>query len=284
MADYHRPDRMEDALGLLATGGVTIAAGCTDLFPATQARNLPGAVLDITRLPGLRGIVETEGGIRIGAATTWSDVLAAGLPPAFDMLKHSAREVGSCQIQNAGTLAGNLCNASPAADGVPCLLALDASVDLTSVEGSRSLPLSDFITGPRQTDLRQGEMLTAIHIPRAAMRSRSRFIKLGARRFLVISIAMVAARLEVLEGRVTQAALAIGACGPVATRLPELEQVLLGQPFDAELPELASEALIAPALSPIADIRADAAYRIHAAAELMRRALSDVVGQQDSAA
>jgi CO/xanthine dehydrogenase FAD-binding subunit len=276
---------MEDALGLLATGGVTIAAGCTDLFPATEARSLPGAVLDITRLPGLRGIGNTGNGLRLGAATTWSDVLAADLPPAFDMLKQAAREVGSCQIQNAGTLAGNLCNASPAADGVPCLLALDASVELTSAEGNRSLPLSDFITGPRRTDLRLAEILTSIHVPKSAMPGRSRFLKLGARRYLVISIAMVAARLEVIAGRVTQAALAIGACGPVATRLPDLEQVLIGRSFDANLPELATEALIAPALSPIADMRADAAYRTHAAAELMQRALFDLVAvQQDNAA
>lgn len=284
MAAYHRPDRMEDALGLLAEGGVTIAAGCTDLFPATEARSLPGAVLDITGIEALRGVGPVSSGFRIGAATTWSDVIAADLPPAFDMLKEAAKEVGSCQIQNAGTIAGNLCNASPAADGVPCLLALDAKVELTSIRGVRTLPLSAFITGPRQTALSHGEMLSAIHVPQGAVRGRSRFAKLGARRYLVISIAMVAVRIEVEDGHVKQAALAIGACGPVATRLPELERALIGRPLDSSLPALATDALITPALAPIADIRADAAYRAHAAAELVRRALADLAHEPEAAA
>lgn len=284
MADYHRPDTMEDALGLLAQGGMTIAAGCTDLFPATDARRLPGSVLDITGIATLRGIDETLAGLRIGGATTWSDVIAADLPPAFDMLKEAAREVGSCQIQNAGTLAGNLCNASPAADGVPCLLALDATVELTSIQGVRTVPLTAFIAGPRQTVLAPGELLSAIHVPQSAVQGRSRFKKLGARRYLVISIAMVAARIEVENGHVKQAALAIGACGPVATRLPGLENALVGQGFDMALPDLAKEALVAPALDPIRDIRADAPYRRHAAEELVRRALADLVADETEAA
>ncbi len=284
MAAYHRPDRMEDALGLLAEGGVTIAAGCTDLFPATEARSLPGSVLDITGIKALRGIGSASSGFRIGAATTWSDVIAADLPPAFDMLKEAAKEVGSRQIQNAGTIAGNLCNASPAADGVPCLLTLDAKVELTSIQGVRTLPLKAFITGPRQTALAPGEMLSAIHVPQSAVQGRSRFAKLGARRYLVISIAMVAVRIEVEDGHVKQAALAIGACGPVATRLPELEQALIGQPVDSSLPALATDSIITTALAPIADIRADATYRAHAAAELMRRALADLAQEYEAAA
>jgi CO/xanthine dehydrogenase FAD-binding subunit len=271
---------MEDALGLLAKGGVTIAAGCTDLFPATEARSLPGSVLDITGIKALRGIGPTSSGFRIGGATTWSDVIAADLPPAFDMLKEAAREVGSRQIQNAGTIAGNLCNASPAADGVPCLLALDAKVELTSLQGVRTVPLKAFITGPRQTALAPGEMLSAIHVPQSAVQGRSRFVKLGARRYLVISIAMVAARITVENGHVKQAALAVGACGPVATRLPELEDALIGRAFDPDLPGIVTESLIASALNPIGDIRADASYRSHAAAELLRRALADLAAAE----
>lgn len=271
---------MEDALGLLAKGGVTIAAGCTDLFPATEARSLPGSVLDITGIKALRGIGPTSFGFRIGGAATWSDVIAADLPPAFDMLKEAAREVGSRQIQNAGTIAGNLCNASPAADGVPCLLALDAAVELTSIQGTRTVPLKAFITGARQTALARDEMLSAIHVPQSAVQGRSRFVKLGARRYLVISITMVAARVEVEGGRVKQAALAVGACGPVATRLSQLEDALMGQGFDPALPGIVTEALIAPALDPIGDIRADAPYRSHAAGELLRRALANLVAAE----
>ena len=139
---YHRPETLQDALALLNGTALTVAAGCTDLFPATPAQELAGQVLDITAIAALRGIDEGADGWRLGAATTWSDILRASLPPAFDMLKQAAREVGSVQIQNAGTVAGNLCNASPAADGVPPLLALDARVRLASVRGGRPVNCS----------------------------------------------------------------------------------------------------------------------------------------------
>lgn len=276
MTVYHRPDTLTDALGLLAQAPMTIAAGCTDLFPATDRRALPGTVLDITGIDGLRGISQTANGLCIGATTSWTDVIRANLPPAFDMLKESAREVGSVQIQNAGTVAGNLCNASPAADGVPCLLALDAQVRVASATGDRTLPLSDFITGPRQTALRPGELLTAIEIPQSAVTGRSRFLKLGARRYLVISIAMVAARLEVRQGQIAQAAIAVGACSAVATRLTALETALQGVATAENLAHIVTDDLIAPDLSPIDDIRADRDYRITTAAELVRRALDDL--------
>ena len=142
------------------------------------------------------------------------------------------------QIQNAGTLAGNLCNASPAADGVPALLVLDAEVELASAAGTRRLALADFILGNRKTARRPGELVTAVRIPKASAAGRSHFVKLGARRYLVISIVMAAARLAVDEaGLVSEAAIAVGACSAVAQRLPALEAALLGEPADATLAE-----------------------------------------------
>lgn len=284
MAAYHRPDTLEAALGVLAGGTVTIAAGCTDLFATTPARVLPGAVLDITGIEALRGVTREAGGaVRFGATTTWSDVIAADLPPAFDMLKEAAREVGSRQIQNAGTVAGNICNASPAADGMPCLLALDAEVEISARAGVRRLPLAAFVTGPRRTAIGPGEMVTAIRVPAAATAGHSRFLKLGARAYLVISIAMVAVRLEVAAGRVARAAIAAGACGPVATRLGALEAALTGAPL-AGLGARVDPALVARALAPIDDIRASGPYRAVAAAELVRRALDDLAGVAEAAA
>lgn len=277
MVPYARPATLTEALQHLAEVPATIAAGCTDLFPATDRPTLAGPILDLTGIAGLDGIDHQSGYWRIGANATWTDLLRTDLPPAFDMLKDAAREVGSVQIQNAGTIVGNICNASPAADGVPPLLALDAEVMLASQNGSRQLALENFLTGPRQTALAPGEIVTALRIPDAAAQGRSRFLKLGARRYLVISIAMVAVRLEVAAGdnQATQAALAVGACGPVATRLPALEAALRNQPIDT-LPDLITEAAIAPFLSPIDDIRATAAYRLTATAELLRRALRDL--------
>lgn len=275
MSSYYRPATLTDALGVLAETGAVVAAGCTDLFPATDRQQLAGPVLDITAITGLRGVSRTDEGWRIGATTTWSDLLAAELPPAFDMMKQAAAEVGSVQIQNAGTVAGNLCNASPAADGVPPLLALDAEVELTGADGTRRLPLAGFLTGVRQTRCRADELLTAVHVPDSAGQGTSRFLKLGARKYLVISIAMVAVRQHVVDGVVTDMALAIGSCSAVAVRLRELERALIGRPIHG-LSDHLTDADVAACLSPISDIRADASYRAGAATELLRRALSDL--------
>lgn len=276
MAAYLRPDTLDEAFAALTHAAPLVAAGCTDLFPATEQQELPGPILDITSIAGLRGIRETDAGWRIGATTRWSDVIAADLPDAFDMLKQAAHQVGSVQIQNSGTVAGNLCNASPAADGVPPLLALNAEVELSSQKGTRQLPLSRFLLGVRKTALAPGEILTAIVVPHSAGAGISRFSKLGARSYMVISIAMVAARLSVKKGRVDQVAISVGACSAVACRLAALEQALQGLLL-ADVATAITPDLIAPALSPIDDIRGDAAYRTDAAVTLVARVLNDLV-------
>ncbi len=270
MTDFLRPATLTETLALMAGGGVVPLAGGTDLYPATQRRALPGRVLDVTGLPGLSGLTPGPDGLRIGAATTWTALARADLPPALTALQQAAAEVGGIQIQNAGTIGGNLCNASPAADGVPPLLVLGAEVELASHRGSRRLPLSDFLTGPRQTARQADELLTALHVPADALSGRSHFLKLGARAYLVISIAMTAARIEVQEGRITRAALAVGACSATARRLPLVEAALTGADI-TKAPRLIRDADVAAALSPLDDLRASAAYRASAAAELLRR-------------
>jgi CO/xanthine dehydrogenase FAD-binding subunit len=276
---YDRPDTLPEALAILAREPRVVLAGGTDLYPATTAPVLPGAILDITGLGELSGITRVPGHVRIGACTTWAAIRDAALPPAFDALRAAAAEVGGQQIQNAGTIGGNLCNASPAADGVPPLLALDAEVELAAAAGRRRLPLAAFLRDARRTALGPSEILTAVLVPDAATEGRSAFLKLGARRYLVISIAMVAVRLAVADGRVRAAALAVGACGPVAARLPALEARLLGAPAGLALADLVDPAAVAAALRPIDDVRASAGYRATAAAELLRRALRTLVGQ-----
>src|SRR5712671_6018930 len=142
--------------------GVQVLSGGTDFYPALGDRIAQEPVMDISGLRELRGVSTEANYIRIGGLTTWSDIIRAPLPRCFDALKAAAREVGSVQIQNRGTVAGNLCNASPAADGVPPLLALDAEVELVSTSGMRRMPLGDFITGNRKTLRRPDEMLTAV--------------------------------------------------------------------------------------------------------------------------
>jgi CO/xanthine dehydrogenase FAD-binding subunit len=268
---YHQPATLEDALWQLAEAPHRLLAGGTDVFPALQNRPLTGDILDLSRIASLQQITQDDASWQIGAGVTWTGLIKAELPPAFDSLKQAAREVGSIQIQNRGTIGGNLCNASPAADGVPPLLVLDAEMVLTSRRETRTLPLGAFILANRKTALKPDEILTAIRVPKASTGGISRFEKLGARRYLVISIAMLAVRLEVAKGIIQQAALAVGACSPVAQRLFVIEQALIGQPIE----KLAHGALTfeAPTLSPIDDVRATAAYRNEAVAELIGRAL-----------
>lgn len=273
---YQRPDNLTDAFDMLASPGVRVLAGGTDVFPGTQGGTLTGDILDITAVAGLGGISRTTDGWRLGALCTFSQIIAADLPAAFDALKVAAQQVGSVQIQNSATLAGNLCNASPAADGVPPLLILDASLEISSNKGIRQLPLADFITGVRRVDLAQGELLTAIHIPDTATQGHSVFSKLGARKYLVISIAMVALRMVLQAGKITEAAVAVGACSPVAQRLGGLEAALIGAaPDDPGRWAKALDKEIETVLSPISDIRSDADYRRVAAAELINRCIQD---------
>lgn len=271
-ADYRRPATMAEALALLADGDWAVLAGGTDYYPGLRDRPPSGPIIDITGIDGLRGIREDARYWRIGALTTWSDVIAAELPPAFDALKQAAREVGSVQIQNRASVAGNLCNASPAADGVPPLMVLDAEVVLSHATNSRQLTLDAFILGNRATALAPGEIVTEILIPKASGDGTSHFEKLGARRYLVISIAMAAARIAIdAQGKISAAAISVGACSAVARRLSGLEARLIGQPAtDEALADIGTEDVTA--LSPIDDVRAPATYRVDAAVELVRRA------------
>jgi CO/xanthine dehydrogenase FAD-binding subunit len=235
-------------------------------------------VVDISGLGELKGVVTEPKYVRIGGLTTWSEMVKTPLPPCFDGLKAAAREIGGIQIQNRATVAGNLCNASPAADSVPPLLALDAEVELASQAGTRRIPLADFIVGNRKTLRQPGEILSQIFVPRTVENAVSRFLKLGARRYLVISIAMVAAVIQKdSAGRVADARVAIGSCSAVAQRLTKLERAMVGAPAAFGLGSLATADHLKN-LSPIDDVRATAAYRRDAALRLVQRALDACAG------
>jgi CO/xanthine dehydrogenase FAD-binding subunit len=273
---YLRPTQLADAVAALARAPLAVLAGGTDFYPARVGRAVADDILDITALAALKGIVEESDRFRVGAAVTWSELIAAELPGWFEGLKLAAREVGGVQIQNAGTVAGNLCNASPAADGVPALLALDAAVELVSQQGRRVLPLAAFITGNRRTARRADELMTAVLVPKPRHPARAAFAKLGARRYLVISIVMASAAIEIAETRVAAARVAVGACSPVAQRLPALEAALVGRAAAPGLGEaVAPEHLLA--LSPIDDVRGTAVYRREAGRTLVARLLEGLV-------
>lgn len=295
-AKYFRPENLEESLALLAQRSLRVVAGATDVYPARVAgRTWGGAAaeswLDISAVASLASITRTQSGWRIGALVTWSELVAADLPVCFSGLKAAAREVGGLQIQNRATLVGNLCNASPAADGVPPLLCLNATVELASESGTRELPLAEFILGNRQTARQPSELVTAIIVPVFNVSSNShtgmtdtdelvahsqhnldsRFFKLGARKYLVISIVMAAGIVQWDDNKnLTDCRFSVGSCSPVAVRLPALENDLLGLNLDdlaqgrVNLRELVAAHHVQQ-LSPIDDVRADAAYRHQAA-------------------
>lgn len=269
---------MDEAVSVLASTGGQILAGGTDFYPTLGERLPQGNVIDITELDEIRGISFEANSIRIGGLTTWTEIIRTPLPRCFDCLKQAAREVGSVQIQNRGTVAGNLCNASPAADGVPPLLALDAQVELISTSEKRLVPLGQFLTGNRKTLRHPTEVLTAIVVPRRIENAASTFLKLGARRYLVISISMVAAVVhQDADGRVAEAHIAVGSCSATARRLTQLENDLIGLPASQAVGAAKAEHL--SPLSPIDDIRATANYRRDASLTLVRRALSNCMGR-----
>jgi len=290
---YLRPESLGQALAALADPAhsrpadpldrLTPLAGGTDFYPARAGaeawgRPSPRNVLDLSRIPELDGVDRApDGSVRIGARVTWTGAMEAGLPPAFRCLETAGREVGGAQVQNRGTLVGNLCNASPAADGVPPLLALDAEVEIASVRGVRRVPLADFVLGNRKTALAPDELATAIHVPPQPDGLATTFLKLGARTYLVISIVMVAAGLAVgPDGRIAAARVAVGACSAAATRLRALEADLVGAPAAGAVDRV-MPAHLAP-LAPIDDVRGTAAYRLEAALVLVRRAIGHLGG------
>lgn len=280
VSNYLKPRTLDEAVSLLAGSDAQILSGGTDFYPALGEKLPQGTIVDVSALRELRGISISADHIRIGGLTTWTEVIRAPLPRCFDALKAAAREVGSVQIQNRGTVAGNLCNASPAADGVPPLLVLDAVVELISAAARRQMPLAEFIVGNRKTLRRPDEVLSGILIPRTAEDASSVFLKLGARRYLAISISMVAALIQRDDaGRVAVARVAVGSCSARARRLRDLEKNLAGLPCAPGIGDRVTEAHLS-SLSPIDDVRATAEYRRDASRILVRRALEACVGQR----
>ena len=283
MGAYLRPAAVGAALDALAERGPggspwVVVAGATDYYPARVGRLPDEDVLDVTAIVGLRGVTQIHGGWWIGALTTWTDLVEASLPPMFDGLKAAAIAVGGLQIQARATIVGNVCNASPAADAAPNLFALDAAVDLESSRGIRRVPIGEFVLGNRRTARAPDELVTGLFVPEplAGTTVRSAFEKLGTRAYLVISIAMVGAVIEVAEGRIARARIAVGACSEVAQRLPELEFSLEGAAATPESAGLARPEHLA-ALRPIDDVRGSAEYRRDAALTTVGRALERVL-------
>ncbi len=276
------PDRLDDALAALDSDpALTVLAGGTDLMvELNYGRRRPLDVLSLRRLAGLRDwhVERTAAGadgVVLGAAVTYTTLLGDELAGLLPALAQAARTVGSPQIRNTGTIGGNLVTGSPAGDTLPVLVALEATVELASARhGARRLPVSEFLTGPKQTARRPDELLVAVRVP--AARGRSEFLKIGVRNAMVIAVANCALVVD-RERRALRCAL--GSVGPVPIRDEGAElwaTTRLDWDGDAAPHPSVIEGFgrrMAAAARPIDDHRATAAYRRHAVGVMARRAL-----------
>jgi len=259
-----RPRSLRDALRRLAAEPLTPIAGCTDVYVGLHFGQLDARrFLDLWGLDELRGIRSQAGGVRIGALTTYTDLIGSRLIEArVPMLAAAAREVGGAQIQNRGTIGGNVANASPAGDTLPVLAAAGARVVLHSASSERAVPLSAFYPGYRLTVRRSDELITAIEIPR--LTGRQWWRKVGTRRAQAISKVMMAG----LRGEVVR--VAVGAVAPTVVVAAKAAAVLAGGGPIAE-----ARAALDAEIAPIDDLRSTRAYRREVAGRLLGRFWSD---------
>lgn len=274
--EYLEPTSVSEAARLLNEYGprARVLAGGTDLLIQMEGgRHRPEAVVFLGRIPELREIAwDAEQGLRIGASATLRQVENhPAVIDRFPPLARGAREVGSVQIRNLATLAGNLCNASPSADTSPALLAYDAEAEIAGSDGvCRRVPVSEFWTGPGRTLLQAGELVTAVRLPAPAAGTRSYYYKLAVRKAMDLAMVGIAASLVPDREGAKNVRIALGAVGPVCLRAREAEAAIeRGGAGAIEEAAVLAEA----AASPIDDQRASAAYRREMVRVLTARAL-----------
>ena len=262
--DLRRAAAVDDALRLLRDDGRAPVAGATDVYVALNFGTLvPRRFVDIWALDELRAIAVAGDTLVLGALATYaalarSPLVAERLP----MLAEASRQVGGAQIQNRGTVGGNVANASPAGDSLPVLAAADAVVVLRSVGAERRVPITEFFTGYRATVMRPDELIVAVEVP--PVEGRQWFRKVGTRAAQAISKVVVAA----VRGPVPR--IALGSVAPTVVRARRTERALAdGDAVDA------AAAILADEIAPIDDVRSTADYRRRVAANLLRRFWAD---------
>ncbi|MGI9646868.1 MAG: FAD binding domain-containing protein [Ilumatobacteraceae bacterium] len=275
---YVAPGSLDDVLAFLADDSTTsrLVAGGTDLLVELDRGEHAGTdvLVDLGRIPGLADISLDHDVLRIGALVTHNQVVASDLCRTRALpLAQACHEVGSPQLRNRATVVGNVVTASPANDTISALLALGASVEVESVAGRRVVPLTDFITGFRATDLAPGELVTGLTVPALADDQIGIWVKLGLRRAQAISVVHLAAVLTMDEGRVADARLALGSVAPTVLLVPDIADVLVGRPLDGEAIDDAAAAAMRAA-TPIDDVRSTAEYRAEMVGTMTRRALA----------
>jgi CO/xanthine dehydrogenase FAD-binding subunit len=278
LPDYelHSPRDLAAALALLAEepGAWKPFAGGTDLMVLLEAGKLPHKkFLSLWRLAELRGIEVTPESLTVGALTTYTEVLRHPvLQEEFPLLCRAARETGGVATQNRGTLAGNIANASPAADSPPALLAYDAELEIVSARGARRRPYHGFHRGYKQMDLAPDELIARLRLPRRQAWREQYYRKVGTRRAQAISKVVFAGAAETEGGVLRDIRIALGSVAPTVVRCMRTEEALRGRRVDRETLE-AARAALASEISPIDDFRSTASYRLRVSQNLLKEFL-----------
>ena len=271
---YEAPRSVADALRLMADPGSTILAGGTDLLVQFHAgMKRPTAFIDIKRIPELMGIRIDARGLRLGAATPAAEICEhREVQALWPGLVDAVKLIGSTQIQGRGTVGGNLCNGSPAADSTGALLVNDAECVIAGPQGERIVPVAGFVTGPGTTILQRGELLVEVRLPRPAARTADAYLRLIPRSEMDIAVAGAAVSVTLDEqGVCTAARVAIAAVAPTALLVPEAAAALIGSRLDGAALARAADAA-SRASRPIDDRRGTVDYRRTIAGVLTRRA------------
>lgn len=273
---YHAPTSLAEALHLLATlDEAKPFTGGTDLVPLLrEAACRPSNLVDLNRVAELNYIREDSGYICIGATATHAQVAASPIAAKAPALVDAVSWIGSPQIRNRATIAGNLCNASPAADSAPPLLVHEAEVTIRSLEETRIIPLNELFAGPKLNCLEPDELVTEIRFRAPPEGSGSSFKRIGRRKAFTLSVVSAATYVEMNGGKVKVARLAFGSVAETPIRTPEVEKMLQGKAITAKLLDRAAESVKA-AVAPITDIRGTAEYRRDMCGVLMRRTLAE---------
>ena len=279
---YCRPASLEEAAEILRAGNVTVVAGGTDVMPQTNAGRVKfqPVLMNVRRVPELRGIEVASGAVRIGALVTITELMESALVrERLNLLWQACDHFASDQIRNAATIGGNVCNASPAGDTLVPLLALEARAVLASKPNGalemRRVPLEQFFTGPGRSVRAPTELLAAVEVPLPPKGFAGEFYKHGTRPGLDIAAIAIAAGAVLEKNALTRVRIAFGAVAPTPIRAPRTEAVLEGRAPDAGTLEAAAEAALAE-IHPISDVRASDWYRRELVRNMLKRVLSHV--------
>ncbi|MEK6300108.1 MAG: xanthine dehydrogenase family protein subunit M [Acidobacteriota bacterium] len=260
----HSPRTLADAYAALAErgGALKVIAGGTDLMVLVNAHQLDAReFLDIWRVDELRGIADEVATIRIGTLTTYTEIIRSALVQQHvPALVAASRTIGAIQIQNRGTLGGNVVNASPAGDSLPVLAAYDAVLEIGSTRGLRAVPFNEFYTGYRRSVLEPDELVLAVRIPKLESGERDFFWKVGTRRAQAISKTVLSARARVMNSVVESIGIGVGSVAPTVIRARKTEDLLTGSKLMNQLIEEARQT-ISDEVAPITDLRSTEHYR-----------------------